>query len=466
MSRRILVVDDQESILYFLSKTLREEGFEVVSAASAREARDRLAADPIPDVVLLDLKLPDGSGLTILEELQRDEPDLAVVMMTAFGDVDTSVRAMKMGAFDYVNKPIRLEELLSILDRAMARSRPKPRAAGGPENESLFAKAEGVVPSASERMHGVYDLVRRISVSDSSTVLIQGESGVGKDVVANLIHQNSPRADHALLEINCASLPESLLESELFGHEKGAFTDAISEKVGLLQLANKGTLFLDEIGEMSLPVQVKLLRVLEKMSFRRVGGIKDIKVDVRILAATNRDLKAAVAEGTFREDLYYRLNVLPIHIPPLRDRPEDIPVLAEHFLRLYSERFGKNFHHVGDEARRVLMDYGWPGNIRELKNMMERIALLEDGRELEPAQIPMVGPAEEETRDVIRSIEQAITATIPADGLDFEGLVTELERSLIEKAYRAADGNQSRTAKLLRLNRDKLRYRMKSFELL
>jgi DNA-binding NtrC family response regulator len=465
MSRRILVVDDQESILFFLRKTLEQEGYEVIGAASAREAREHLAAS-IPDVVLLDLKLPDGSGLSILEELQRDEPDLAVVMMTAFGDVDTSVRAMKLGAFDYVNKPIRLEELLGILDRAMSRTRPKPRAAGGDENSQLFARAEGVVPSASQKMQEVYDLVRRISVSDSSTVLIQGESGVGKDVIANLVHQNSQRADHAMLEINCASLPESLLESELFGHERGAFTDAVSEKVGLLELANKGTLFLDEIGEMSLPVQVKLLRVLEKMSFRRVGGIKDITVDVRILAATNRDLKNEVAAGTFREDLYYRLNVLPIRIPPLRERPEDVPVLAEHFLRHYSERFGKHFERLGDDARRLLTDYGWPGNIRELKNMMERVALLEDGRELEIGQIPLGRSEEQETLDVIRSIEQAITATIPDDGLDFEGLVEGLERSLIEKAFRAADGNQSRTAKLLRLNRDKLRYRMKTFELL
>ena len=465
MSRRILVVDDQESILFFLRKTLQQEGYEVVSAATRREALERLA-EQVPDIVLLDLKLPDGSGLNVLEEIRRDEPDLAVVMMTAFGDVDTSVRAMKLGAFDYVNKPIRLEELLGILDRALNRSRPRPRAVGGADNQSLFERAPGIVPSTSERMQRVYELVRRIGVSDSSTVLVQGESGVGKDVIANLIHQNSPRRDHALLEINCASLPEGLLESELFGHEKGAFTDAISEKVGLLQLANKGTLFLDEIGEMSLPVQVKLLRVLEKMSFRRVGGIKDIKVDVRIIAATNRDLKAAVAEGTFREDLYYRLNVLPIHIPALRERPEDIPVLAEHFLRLYGERFGKHFRRVSDTARLVLLDYGWPGNIRELKNMMERVALLEDGRELLPEQIPLAGPDDEHTRDVIRQIEQAITATIPDEGLDFEGLIEGLERQLIEKAYRAADGNQSRTAKLLRLNRDKLRYRMKTFELL
>ena len=465
MRRRILVVDDQESILYFLRKTLVAEGYDVESASTAAQAREMLRAD-VPDVVLLDLKLPDGSGLNILEELRRDEPELAVIMMTAFGDVDTSVRAMKLGAFDYVNKPIRLEELLEILDRALKRSRPRARADAHAIAAGLFERAVGVVPSVSPRMATVYELVRRISVSESSTVLIHGESGVGKDVVANLVHQNSPRRDHALLEINCASLPENLLESELFGHERGAFTDAIAEKVGLLELAHKGTLFLDEIGEMSLPVQVKLLRVLEKMSFRRVGGIKDIKVDVRIIAATNRDLKGAVAAGTFREDLFYRLNVLPITIPPLRERTEDIPELSEHFLRLFSERFGKRFRRVGDEARRMLTDYAWPGNIRELKNTMERIALLEDGEELRPEQIPLHTDEVDETSDVIRRIEQAITATIPDDGLDFESLVEELERSLIEKAFRAADGNQSRTAKLLRLNRDKLRYRMKSFELL
>ncbi len=465
MRRRILVVDDQESILFFLRKTLAAEGYEVESASTATQARQMLSRD-VPDVVLLDLKLPDGSGLTILEELRRDEPELAVIMMTAFGDVDTSVRAMKLGAFDYVNKPIRLEELLGILDRALQRTRPRARGGASSTAAALFERATGVVPSVSPRMADVYELVRRISVSESSTILIQGESGVGKDVIANLVHQNSPRRDHALLEINCASLPEGLLESELFGHERGAFTDAIAEKVGLLELANKGTLFLDEIGEMSLPVQVKLLRVLEKMSFRRVGGIKDIKVDVRIIAATNRDLKSDVAAGTFREDLFYRLNVLPITVPPLRDRPEDIPALSEHFLRLFSERFGKRFLRVGEAAGRVLLDYGWPGNIRELKNTMERIALLEDGEELRPEQIPLPHDAVDETSDVIRRIEQAITATIPAEGLDFESLVEELERSLIEKAFRAADGNQSRTAKLLRLNRDKLRYRMKSFELL
>ncbi len=463
MRRRILVVDDQDSIRFFLRKSLEAEGLEVDGAGSCEQARVRLQEAP-PDVVLLDLKLPDGSGLELLAEIHRQEPDLAVVMMTAFGDVETSVKAMKLGAFDYVNKPIRFEELMEIIHRACSSTRVRARAHAG--HEDLFARAEGIVPSVAPSMQEVYELVRRIGVSESSTVLIQGESGVGKDVIANLIHQSSPRRDHALLEINCASLPEALLESELFGHERGAFTDAISEKVGLLELANRGTLFLDEIGEMSLPVQVKLLRVLEKMSFRRVGGIKDITVDVRILAATNRDLKAEVATGRFREDLFYRLNVLPLTIPPLRERPEDIELLAAHFLREYSSRFGKNFERIDDEALRLMRDYAWPGNIRELKNCMERIALLEEGPVLRGEQLPFVHGRDEDMGDVIRRIESAITQTIPPEGLDFEALVEELERSLIQKAYRAAEGNQSRTAKLLRLNRDKLRYRMKNFELL
>ena len=465
MQRRILVVDDQESIQYFLRKTLESEGYAVEGAGDLAGARASLAVG-LPDAIVLDLKLPDGSGMELLDEIRNLEHPPPVVMMTAFGDVDSSVTAMKLGAFDYVNKPIRLEELVSLLERAI-KDRPVYATVDGESGfASLFAQMPGIVPSVAPRMEAVYDLVERISVSGSSTVLLTGESGVGKDVLANLVHLNSPRREHAFLEINCASLPESLLESELFGHERGAFTDAIHEKIGLLQLAHRGTLFLDEIGEMTPPVQVKLLRVLEKMSFRRVGGIKDITVDVRVIAATNRDLRREVERGGFREDLFYRLNVLPIEVPTLRDRLEDIPLLAAHFLILYSERFGKKFSGLSDSAVRKLTDYGWPGNIRELKNLMERVALLEDGEVLEPQQIPLGSAISDETEDVIQQIERAITDAIPDDGLDFEGLMQDVERSLIEKAFRAADGNQSRTAKLLRLNRDKLRYRMKNFELL
>jgi DNA-binding NtrC family response regulator len=465
MQRRILVVDDQESIQYFLRKTLESEGYIVEGAGDLSRARASLVLGS-PDAIVLDLKLPDGSGMELLDEIRGMEHPPPVVMMTAFGDVDSSVKAMKLGAFDYVNKPIRLEELVSLLERAI-KDRPMFASPGEESGfNSLFDRMPGIVPSVAPRMEEVYDLVQRISVSGSSTVLLTGESGVGKDVLANLVHLNSPRRDHAFLEINCASLPEALLESELFGHERGAFTDAIHEKIGLLQLAHRGTLFLDEIGEMSPPVQVKLLRVLEKMSFRRVGGIKDITVDVRIIAATNRNLRREMEVGAFREDLFYRLNVLPLEVPTLRDRVEDIPLLATHFLRLYSERFGKRFSGLSEAAVRTLSDYGWPGNIRELKNLMERVALLEDGEILEPEQIPLGPSVSDEAEDVIQQIERAITNAIPDEGLDFEGLMQDVERSLIEKAFRAADGNQSRTAKLLRLNRDKLRYRMKNFELL
>jgi DNA-binding NtrC family response regulator len=465
MQRRILVIDDQESIQYFLRKTLESEGYTVEGIGDLAGARASLAAG-LPDAIVLDLKLPDGSGMELLEEIRQIDHAPPVVMMTAFGDVDSSVTAMKLGAFDYVNKPIRLEELVSLLERAIADQPVYSSTNIESGFSSLFDQMPGIVPSVAERMEEVYDLVQRISVSGSSTVLLTGESGVGKDVLANLVHLNSPRREHAFLEINCASLPEGLLESELFGHEKGAFTDAIHEKIGLLQLAHRGTLFLDEIGEMSPPIQVKLLRVLEKMSFRRVGGIKDITVDVRIIAATNRNLRREVELGGFREDLFYRLNVLPLEVPTLRDRVEDIPLLASHFLRLYSERFGKRFSGLSDAAVRKLSDYGWPGNIRELKNLMERIALLEDGEVLSAEQIPLGTSAGDETEDVIQQIERAITDAIPDEGLDFEGLMQDVERSLIEKAFRAAEGNQSRTAKLLRLNRDKLRYRMKNFELL
>jgi len=297
-------------------------------------------------------------------------------------------------------------------------------------------------------------------------VLIEGESGTGKDVVANLIHQNSPRRDHAFLEINCASLPEELLESELFGHEKGAFTDAINQKRGLLELAHRGTLFLDEIGEMSLTIQVKLLRVLEKMSFRRVGGVKDIQVDVRIVSATNRDLIRCVEEGTFREDLYYRLKVIPLHIPPLRERSEDIILLAEHFLRNYAKAFHKRFQRLSPEAKKVLVGYPWPGNIRELKNMMERIALLEDGEELLASQVPITGNERTDEGSLLERIEEVLKGAIPEAGIPYDTLVEDLERTLIEKAFHKAEGNQSLTAKYLNINRDKLRYRMKTFELL
>ncbi len=465
MKAKILIVDDQESILFFLERTLAGEGYEVLTAENGTKALAALEKE-VPDLVLLDLKLPDLNGLDVLDRIQEIYPDLCVVMMTAFGDVDTAVKAMKAGAFDYVNKPINLEQLLLIIERGLEAGKLHSQLHQLRRRTEIIDPRSEIVPSASPKMQEIYEMIRRIAAGDSTTVLIEGESGTGKDVIANLIHQNSPRRDHAFLEINCASLPEELLESELFGHEKGAFTDAIQQKRGLLELAHRGTLFLDEIGEMSLTIQVKLLRVLEKMSFRRVGGVQDIQVDVRIVSATNRNLKKCVEEGSFREDLYYRLKVIPLHIPPLRERREDVILLAEHFLRLYARRFHKRFDRISEEAKKLLMGYPWPGNIRELKNMMERIALLEDGQELQAHQVPISGLERSDEDSIIDRIEEILDSMIPEEGIPYDELVEGLEKTLIEKAYHEAQGNQSLTAKLLNINRDKLRYRMKTFELL
>ncbi|MCK9996190.1 MAG: sigma-54-dependent Fis family transcriptional regulator, partial [Candidatus Krumholzibacteria bacterium] len=305
----ILVIDDEEAIRLFLQATLEDEGYEVLTAATGGEGLE-LARDRVPDLVLLDLMLPDMSGIQVLGGLKSSLPHICVIMITAYRETDTAVQAMKLDAFDYVNKPINLDRLLKVVVKALESNADARRRYRDQHQGDLFGGIDDVVPSQSPCMLEIYDTVRKIAGGESTTVLIEGESGAGKDVVANLIHRTSLRRDSALLEINCAALPEHLLESELFGHEKGSFTGAVAQKKGLLEMADSGTLFLDEIGEMTLPVQVKLLRVLEKMNFRRVGGVEDISVDVRIVAATNRNLEDQVRSGSFREDLYYRLNVV------------------------------------------------------------------------------------------------------------------------------------------------------------
>ena len=463
MKPLILLVDDQESIRYFLSKTLTEEGYEVRTAASAAQAMEVINTE-IPDLILLDLKLPDRNGLQILADLQDVVREMCVVMMTAFGDIKTAVEAMKLGAYDYVNKPINLEQLLFVIQKGL-KSRELTRELLHLRRKHRLDPDTSVIPSQSPAMQSVYNTVQQVARSDSTTVLIEGESGTGKDVIANMIHRLSARHNMPFMEINCASLPEELLESELFGHEKGAFTDAKNQKLGLMELANRGTLFLDEIGEMSLTIQVKLLRVLERMTFKRVGGTKDISVNVRIISATNRNLAQAVAEKTFREDLYYRLKVVPIYIPPLRERKEDILVLTKHFLNMYKKQFHKRFQDISDDCAEVLLNYEWPGNIRELKNMLERVVLLEDGESLQPEHLPIADRVTEATLSAVRRLENALARPIPEDGIDFDRLISDVEIDLIVKASRQCNWNQSRTAELLRMKRDKLRYRMKIYDI-
>ena len=458
----ILVVDDQDSIRHFVSRALEDEGYAVQVTGSVRETRQVLDQD-MPDVAILDLKLPDGTGLELLREIKRVQPEVSVIMMTAFGELETAVEAMSAGAFWFVKKPFQNKELLALVTRAL-------------ESQKLWLELrrlrhhafadEDYLHSSSTPMQEAYAIAEQVARGDTTSVLIEGESGTGKEYFANLIHRMSARHDKPFVEINCAAIPSELLESELFGHEKGAFTDARAQKLGLMELASGGTLFLDEIGEMAPMLQVKLLRVLERRTFKRVGGTKDITVNLRVISATNQDLERRVREGAFREDLYYRLKVVPLYVPPLRERREDILPLSRLFMERFARQFKKPFREVSPAAERLLTEYGWPGNIRELRNLFERTVLLENAEVLEPKHLklaPRSRPAAESTLG--QRIDELTNSAPPSGGIPFEALVEELERALILRASYATKWNQSRTAELLQLKRDKLRYRMKLYQL-
>jgi DNA-binding NtrC family response regulator len=458
----ILVVDDQDSIRHFVSRALEDEGYSVQVTGSVRETRQILDHD-MPDVAILDLKLPDGTGLELLREIKRVQPEVGVIMMTAFGELETAVEAMSAGAFWFVKKPFQNEELLALVARAL-------------ESQKLWLELrrlrhhafadEDFLHSSSPSMQEAYAIAEQVARGDTTSVLIEGESGTGKEYFANLIHRMSARHDKPFVEINCAASPRELLESELFGHEKGAFTDARAQKLGLMELASGGTLFLDEIGEMAPMLQVKLLRVLERKTFKRVGGMKDITVNLRVISATNQDLERRVREGGFREDLYYRLKVVPLYVPPLRERREDILPLSRLFMERFARQFKKPFREVSASAERLLNDYPWPGNIRELRNLFERTVLLENAEVLDAKHLklaPRSRPVADSTLG--QRIDELIVGASPNGGIPFEALVEELERAMILRASYATKWNQSRTAEMLQLKRDKLRYRMKLYQL-
>jgi DNA-binding NtrC family response regulator len=456
----VLVVDDDRMFRRILQSGLGDLGYCVDENDGAGDVLAAVGSLG-PDVLLLDLNLPDKSGLEVLARLAQAKVPVPVIMVTGTEDVATAVRAMRGGAFDYVTKPVNLEELAVSIERAVESTRvQRERDLYRDRYDRRFRMVESRNPA----MRRIYELARRVAQSQTTTVLIQGESGTGKELIANLIHQASPRADKPFLEINCASLPDPLLESELFGHERGAFTDASERKRGLLELADGGTLFLDEVGEMALPIQVKMLRVLERMSFRRVGGTEDLHVSIRIISATNRDLAKAVAEGGMREDFYFRLKVVPVELPPLRQRPEDLSPLVASFLEEFSRAFGRGFRSVSAEAMQAMRAYPWPGNIRELRNCLERAVLLHDGDELtaEMLSIPGSGPPGGAPLEFLDDLREIGERGIPESGVDFERLVGSLERFLISKAAEKASWNQSQAARYLRLNRDKLRTRMKN----
>jgi two-component system, NtrC family, response regulator AtoC len=458
----ILVVDDQDSIRHFVCKTLEDEGYQVRATASVREARQAFEAE-IPDLILLDLKLPDGTGIELLREIKRLQPEVTVILMTAFGEVETAVEAMSAGAYWFVKKPFQNEELLGLVARGL-------------ESQKLWVELRRLrhqafadvdfLHSSSPSMQEAYAIAEQVARGDTTSVLIEGESGTGKEYFANLIHRMSARHDRPFVEINCAAIPRELLESELFGHEKGAFTDARTQKLGLVELANSGTLFLDEIGEMSPMLQVKLLRVLERRTFKRVGGTKDITVNVRIISATNQNLDKMVREGNFREDLYYRLKVVPLWVPPLRERKDDILPLSRLFLDRFAKQFKKPFRGMVPAAERVLIDYPWPGNIRELRNLFERTVLLEQGELLEPRHLKLAPRANGSGEVTLgQRVDDCLSGPMGESGVPFEQLIEELERALILRVSCVTKWNQSKTAELLNLKRDKLRYRMKLYEI-
>ena len=455
MSHKILVIDDEKLIRWTLEQHLVKEGYEIVTADSAEKGL-ALVNEEVPDLILLDNRLPEMTGLELLERLHVQERGLMVIMITAYGLVETAVKAMKLGAYDYISKPFNLEEITFVIRKALE--------AGSLRSQikQLRGTVDAII-GETDQMVRVKNLILQIAKSDATTVLIQGESGTGKELVAKAIHYSSLRSDKPFMAINCAALPVTLLETELMGHEKGAFTDAKAAKKGLFELADGGTLFLDEIGDMDLSMQAKLLRVLEEKSFRRVGGVRDIKVDVRVISATNQNLSTAMNEGKFRKDLYYRLQVVPITLPPLRERGRDIISLARHFVRHFSKECHKNVQGISREAEQLLLENSWPGNVRELKNVIERAMIFEIDREIMPEHLPQ----ELLHRESAPAMQAAAPISldcleIPETGISIE----DVEQALVKRALEMANHNQTQAALLLKMPRDAFRRRMKRFGLI
>jgi DNA-binding NtrC family response regulator len=447
----VLVVDDEPSACKVLGRFLQGRGYQVSEAHDGIRALE-LYHKERHDVVLLDVRIPGMDGLEVLGAIQRECPEAVVIMTTAVNQVSTAVEAMKRGAYDYLIKPIQLDQLHGALERA------KERIALLRELERLRALqkellAEEAVVVASPAMERVFELATMLGRADRATVLIMGETGTGKEIVARAIHRASPRAEQPMVVVNCGAIPKELMEAELLGYAKGAFTGAAKEgKKGKVELAHGGTLFLDEVGELPHQAQTVLLRILDGHPFYPVGSNREVQVDVRIIAATNRDLEAAVSEGTFREDLFYRLNVAPLSLPPLRERPEEILPMALAFLKEFNQRYGKSFRGISREAASILQSYPWRGNVRELKNAIERVVLYESGKEVLPSHLSFLGGSPSQTREGF---------VLPEEGVDLEALVKDLILQALEKAR----GNKSKAARLLGISRPTLLYRMDKYGL-
>ena len=452
---KILVIDDESFITKSLKQHLEKDSLEVLTAESGDEGLEAFRSE-IPDVVLLDLNMPGMSGIETLEAMQKINNEVVIIIITAHGDIETAVSAIKSGAHDFVEKPFELDRISVLINKAMETVNLK-REVNYLREEKYEAYSFDNIVGVSSAMQEIKSLTRKIAESDANTILIQGESGTGKSLLARTIHYNSPRASEPFVEITCTAIPEALIESELFGHEKGAFTDAKAAKKGLFEFASGGTVYLDEIGDIKQSTQAKLLRALEEKTFKKVGGLKDIKVNVRIIATTNKkDLEESVKNGDFRADLYYRMKVLPIYLIPLRDRKEDIMPLAMHHIMMFNKEFKKNITGISDEAQKLLLNYPWYGNARELRNIIERIFILEDTAIINLDHLPS---------EIINHYEKVASDSVPID-MPNEGIsLKDVEKDLITQALEKVSSNQTKAAKLLGISRDALRYKMQKFGL-
>lgn len=447
---KILVVEDENSMREVLRILLEGENYEVITASDGLEGLSYIEKD-IFDLVITDIKMPGANGFEVLKKVKNISPETIVIMITAFGTTEAAIEAMKLGAYDYINKPFKIDEIKLIVKKALEKKRLSEEVSLLRDKVKVTYRLENIIGQSS-KMQELFRLIPKIAQSNSN-VLIIGESGSGKELVAMALHNLSSRRDKNFVAINCSAFPEGLLESELFGHMRGSFTGAMQNKQGLFEIANNGSLFLDEIGEMPINLQAKLLRVLENGTFRRVGGTTDIKVDVRVISATNKDIKEEIASGRFREDLYYRLNVVPIHIPPLRERKEDIPLLVEHFLKKISDPPKK----VTSDAMKILMDYPWKGNVRELENVIERIALLTDKEVVTPADLPgeITGYSED-----MKEIPE-----LTEEGINLDDIITGIEKKYLLKALEKSGGVKKEAAKLLNISFRSFRHRLSKYRI-
>lgn len=451
---RILIVDDEAFIRENLERILADDGYRPISTESPEEAV-RIVGEEEISLVLLDLNLGSQSGLDVLRAMKEVDPEILVIIITGYGTVESAVEALKIGAYDYIKKPFKADAIHLIVKLAL-------------ETQNLRRKVKRLskdgesgidMVGSSPALEQIFHQIREVAKHETATVLITGESGTGKELVAQAIHNLSPRSERPFVEINCGSLPFNLLESELFGHERGAFTDAKTRKVGLFEESDSGSIFLDEIGEMDMNLQVKLLRVLEDRKIRRLGGNRNIDINVRIIAATNAELKDSIERKEFREDLYYRLNVFPIHIPPLRERREDIPCLLDHFLRRFSKEFHKMMSGFSKDALDLMSRYHWPGNVRELRNVVERICIMQNVDRIKPEHLPR------EIWGEAPQSEVPFTFEIPPEGIVLDDVVGQVEKDLVEKAFRITGGNVAKTARILNVPRGTLRYKLEKYDL-